>query len=66
MTVLPSKCWPSGDGTGFGKTYPCSNPRNTLGGEMEPNHPELGLDPDVARRVNRVQTFKKNNNDSFG
>ena len=46
-------------GTGFGRTDPCSNPRNTLGREMEPNHPEFGLDPDVARRVNRVQTHKK-------
>ena len=31
-------------GTGFGRTYSCSNPRNTLGRGMEPNHPELGLD----------------------
>ena len=46
-------------GTGFGRTDSCSNPRNTLGRGMEPNHPELGLDPDVARRVNRVQTPKK-------
>ena len=47
-------------GTGFGRTDSCSNPRNTLGRGMEPNHPELGLDSDVARRVNRVQTPKKN------
>ena len=46
-------------GTGFGRTDPCLNPRNTLGRGMEPNHPELGLDPDVARRVNQVQTPKK-------
>ena len=46
-------------GTGFGRTDSCSNPRNTLGRGMEPNHPELGLDPNVARRVNRVQTPKK-------
>ena len=47
--------------TGFGRRDPCSNPRNTLGRGMEPNHLELGLDPDVPRRVNRVQTPKKNN-----
>ena len=46
-------------GTGFGRTDSCSNPRNTLGRGMAPNHPELGLDPDVTRRVNRVQTPKK-------
>ena len=43
----------------FGRTDPCPNPRNTLGRGMEPNHPELGLDPDVSRRVNRMQTPKK-------
>ena len=60
MTILPSKCWSIDDGTGFGRTDSCSNPRNILERGMEPNHPELGLDPDVARRVNRVQTPKKN------
>ena len=55
----PSKCWP--DGTGFRRTDPCSNPRNTPGRGMELNHPELRLDPDIARRVNQVQTPKKKN-----
>ena len=45
--------------TGFGRTDPCSNLRNTLRRGMKPNHPKLGLDPDVARRVNRMQTQKK-------
>ena len=54
-----TKCWPNGDGDWLCRTDPCSNPRNTNRRGMEPNHPELGLDPDVARMMNRVQTPKK-------
>lgn len=53
--LLPSKCCPSGDGTDFGRMDPCSNPANTFGREMEPNHPELDFD----LIVNRVQRPKK-------